>query len=222
MINSLSSKRGFSIAEVLIGIAVITITIVSVSVLVVNTIRANSANLNSFVASQLSQEGLELFRNMRDSNWLRNLDWMGSQQFAQVGGYVPLLPEGTAQYIMIDHSVNYPGNLDTKFIPNNSQDSLLPWKITVLGKNDIETDSIKLYRCTGDAHSVVYVHDGKRFGCEKPSLYSRYLSVKQMPSEYDDAPPVLEVHSIVEWLDKGFKKRVELVQEFTDWRRGPL
>ncbi|MBU2524618.1 hypothetical protein KKG71_05510, partial [Patescibacteria group bacterium] len=73
-------KRAFTIVEVLIGITVISLTIVSITGLVVRTIQANTANMNSFVASQLAQEGLEITRNMRDSNWMRNLDWLGSKQ----------------------------------------------------------------------------------------------------------------------------------------------
>lgn len=70
------STGGFSIIEVVIAIGIITVGMLGVSSLVVQNIQVQKVNHNFLVASMLSQEGLELTRNIRDENWLTlGNDW---------------------------------------------------------------------------------------------------------------------------------------------------
>ena len=70
MFSRKNIQSGFSIAEVVIAIGIITIGLLGVVSLVIQTIQVKSMNKNYFLASMLAQEGLELTRNVRDSNWL--------------------------------------------------------------------------------------------------------------------------------------------------------
>ncbi len=70
-----SKKTGFSLIEVVIGIAVITLIITAAAELTRSSIRMGSITSNELIANHLAEEGLEVVRNIRDSNWLRNQRW---------------------------------------------------------------------------------------------------------------------------------------------------
>lgn len=61
---------GISILEVVVAILIITMGMVGVLSLVIQNIEAQYINKNVLIASGLAQEGLELVRNVRDTNWL--------------------------------------------------------------------------------------------------------------------------------------------------------
>lgn len=68
-------QKGFSIIEVMASVFIITFGLIGVLALADQNIRNQRLSKNTFVASQLAQEGLELVRNIRDKNWLLNNDW---------------------------------------------------------------------------------------------------------------------------------------------------
>lgn len=70
-----SKKTGFSLIEVVIGIAVITLIITAAAEITRSSIRMGSITSNELIANHLAEEGLEIVRNIRDSNWLRNQRW---------------------------------------------------------------------------------------------------------------------------------------------------
>lgn len=59
---------GFSIAEVVISIFVISVGLVAVVNLIAASIRDSMSSRDLIVASQLSQEGVEIVRNIRDND----------------------------------------------------------------------------------------------------------------------------------------------------------
>ena len=63
------------------GITVLTIVLVATTVLTLTSIQANAANIHRLTAYYLAQEGLEGFRNMRDSNWMQNHVWNEGTRF---------------------------------------------------------------------------------------------------------------------------------------------
>lgn len=70
-----STKSAFTLVEIILGITVLTIVMVAITVLTLTSIQANAANVHRLSAYYLAQEGLEGFRNMRDSNWMQNHVW---------------------------------------------------------------------------------------------------------------------------------------------------
>ncbi len=72
--------KGFTLTEVMIAMMVLTIAIVSASNLLVGLINSNKSITNTMQAYYLAQEGLELVRNVRDTNWLHNQDWLGADE----------------------------------------------------------------------------------------------------------------------------------------------
>lgn len=70
-----SSKEGFSILEVVIAIFIIAMGLIGILSLVEQNLQVKYINKNGIIASMLAQEGLELVRNIRDTNWLLGIDW---------------------------------------------------------------------------------------------------------------------------------------------------
>lgn len=68
-------KCGFTLLEVIIGISIIGLVITAAASLTQSSLEVSAGSLKKFQAYHLSEEGLEIVRNLRDSNWLRNLNW---------------------------------------------------------------------------------------------------------------------------------------------------
>lgn len=63
-------KHGFTLIEIMTAITVFSIGVVGVFSLVPLAISVGSANSDRLIASHLALEGMEIIRNIRDSNWL--------------------------------------------------------------------------------------------------------------------------------------------------------
>ncbi|MDA3840719.1 MAG: type II secretion system protein [Patescibacteria group bacterium] len=72
-----SNKRGFSLMEIIVVLAMFSFGLVGISSLMLMTMRAESLNAGYLKASLFAQEGLELVRGYRDENWLNSSlpDW---------------------------------------------------------------------------------------------------------------------------------------------------
>ncbi len=64
------NNSGFSLAEVLVVLGIISTAMVGIFSLIIQNIQVQKVNKDFLVASMLAQEGLELVRNSRDENWL--------------------------------------------------------------------------------------------------------------------------------------------------------
>jgi len=65
---------GFTLIEIMVAISVFSVGILGVYALVPTAIFLGAENSDRFVAAQLALEGLEIVRNIRDSNWLEQSD----------------------------------------------------------------------------------------------------------------------------------------------------
>ena len=69
--KKLKSKDAFSLIEALVAISILIIGILSAFILVIRTL-GNTPNIQSrLIASNLAQEGMELVRQIRDTNFVR-------------------------------------------------------------------------------------------------------------------------------------------------------
>ncbi|MFA5360307.1 MAG: hypothetical protein WC349_05160 [Patescibacteria group bacterium] len=81
------NNSGISIIEVVVSIMVIAVGMVGVVSLVIQNIETQYINKNVLIASGLAQEGLELVRNIRDTNWI-TLGKTWNQDIVGDGTYV--------------------------------------------------------------------------------------------------------------------------------------
>ena len=73
--NNVTMKSGFTLMEAIVAIFVITTGIVGVLSLVTQTISSATISKDKLIAAYLAQEGIEIVRNIRDTNWLQGLSW---------------------------------------------------------------------------------------------------------------------------------------------------
>lgn len=71
-------KEGFSLIEILSVLFVISMALLGVVSLISQNIKVQNINKNNLIASSLAQEGIELVRNTRDTNWLSGDDFDNS------------------------------------------------------------------------------------------------------------------------------------------------
>jgi type II secretory pathway pseudopilin PulG len=104
IVNNIRSNRGFTILEITVVIFIITLALIGILSLSNQNVQVQYINKNTVIASQLAQEGLELVRNKRDTNWFRGENWEHS---SSTGSRLDILPGGTsgsgvAAYYTID------------------------------------------------------------------------------------------------------------------------
>ncbi len=71
----MKNKSAFTLLEILLSITFVTVVFTAITGLILMTLRVNAKNKYSLQASYLAQEGLEVMRYIRDSNWLQNYTW---------------------------------------------------------------------------------------------------------------------------------------------------
>src|SRR5680860_1316951 len=69
------NKSGFTLIEILAVLFVISLGLIGVLSLIVQNIQSQNINKRTIAAYQLAQEGLELIRKTRDTNWKNGDDW---------------------------------------------------------------------------------------------------------------------------------------------------
>jgi len=74
-IKKIREKKGFTLIEVITVLFVISLGMVGVLSLIMQNIKSQSLNKNTLIAYQLAQEGVELIRQVRDSNWINARYW---------------------------------------------------------------------------------------------------------------------------------------------------
>lgn len=74
--NNFSKKSGFTLLEVLFALLVMTVAIIGVFSLVQQTTSFLPLSGQRLVASYLAQEGIEIVRNLRDTNKIKGNDWL--------------------------------------------------------------------------------------------------------------------------------------------------
>ncbi len=71
LLTAFKSGGGFTLLEVILAISVLTIAVGGSFALIQQTLISASLNQSKLIASCLTQEGLEIVRNIRDNNWLK-------------------------------------------------------------------------------------------------------------------------------------------------------
>lgn len=68
-------KTGFSLLETTVAVAILVVAVLGPLTLASSSIKSSSLAKNNLIAAGLTQEGIELFRNRRASNVLKNQGW---------------------------------------------------------------------------------------------------------------------------------------------------
>jgi len=134
MLKYLSVKNkesGFTLIEMMIAVFVMVVGIVGAMSLIQRVIFSSSISSSRLIAAYLAQEGAEIVRNVRDTNWLEARSSLNSWDEGLTGcsgaGFVadyngpnqidPAFPCYSGQYLNIDASgfYSYSSGVQTKF-----------------------------------------------------------------------------------------------------------
>ena len=123
-------RQGFTLMEAIVAIFVITAGIVGVLSLVTQTISSAIVSEDKLIAAYLAQEGIEIIRNIRDTNWIEAETYFNDWNEGLTGcsggceaDYTtssildPTLPSyNGGRFLKIDGGFyNYTSGTDTKF-----------------------------------------------------------------------------------------------------------
>jgi prepilin-type N-terminal cleavage/methylation domain-containing protein len=77
LMNKKNNKKnqGFSIIEVMVCVTIILVTFTSIYTLINHSMVFHDLAYSKLTASYLAQEGIEIVRNIRDNNYIRNGSW---------------------------------------------------------------------------------------------------------------------------------------------------
>ncbi len=209
-----NTKKGFSLIEVIVAVAIIVMVVFSATSLLVSIIRSNKDNVNTLIAYGLAQEGLEAVRNIRDSNWLLGASFegaVGTRVVSQPWGETFPENEGDIKNYTIDYLE--PGTI--KVNTSAELSNVAPWVLTVLSSEGDPgmDDQTQLYKTTSQLFPETrYTHNG---GDEKTPFH-RYVTItREEEKKY-------RVTSIVNWQEGVRQREVRLDTELTNWKEGQL
>lgn len=212
------NEKGFTLTEVMVGITILTVAIVSATNLLVGLVNSNQNNLTTLQAYYLSQEGLEAVRNIRDTNWLHNQDWLGDESSSLWGDEIE---------IENNYSVSLEYDAFNK-APTKSGDR----SGGLASISDAKTWMISNIDSGGSAgggeifrHEIgddVYLTSsvlggGEDTGFKRTILIKKYDCGK---ADCDDSHVLVE--SKVEWKLGAKNRELVLSEVLTDWKKGAL
>lgn len=208
----LNNEKGFTLTEVMIAIMILTVAIVSATSLLTGLINSNKNNVKTLQAYYLAQEGIEAVRNIRDTNWLYNKNWLEGDEGKPWGEKLAIDSADGAGYVveLVD-----PENLGSG-AGNVAVDSLAalnayaPW--SVKKTSGFVGDLINISD-NGFMSSAV---NSERTG------FSRVIRVLPYDCGEDDCSDFALIESTVSWDEPGSDGNVVLEEILTNWKGGAL
>lgn len=74
-ISNLSSESGQSLVEMIVALAIILTGLIGALTLTISNLSASGEAGTRVIATNLAREGIDVVRNIRDTNWLKNSPW---------------------------------------------------------------------------------------------------------------------------------------------------
>ena len=223
MLKKIKNIKGFTLTEVMIAIMVLTVAIVSATNLLVGLIGTNQNNLTTLQAYYLAQEGLEAVRNIRDTNWLHNMGWLGEDSTQLWGGdfeipqaddenfYAVNLEYAGFSFNVLDQQggVGDVGGLSTS----------RPWSIddVIDAKIFKNTDGDNVY--LGPAKNAAEDTGFKRTIIIKKYNCGESADLSCLP---EDENKYVLVQSKIQWNLGAKERELTLSEVLTDWKGGAL
>lgn len=221
------SSGGYTLIELVAAIAVFTIGILGSLGLAVSNYNDSQDNLDRITAINLAREGIELVRNIRDSNWLK----IDANDSANCGGNDCTWNYGLdtllSSYAVVDYT--YDVDNGVSFLPN-CNDSIENCASGYITNNDLTELYLNPYSYYYHNTTTPAVNDKTKFSrvikfnriCFDPGP-GGYLETTLAGMLSACAPGEtqigLEVISHVQWDDYGETKYVQLADKIYNWRR---
>jgi len=163
-----NKSSGFTIIELIFSVLIFVIGVLGVYSVQTKIVADTTFAVDKLIASYLSQEGIEIVRNIRDTNWVNGVDWKYN------------LPTGNWEADYSDHNLvdSYTG--DKLYIDNNhlygyshspgSQQTKFQRKISISSGTDSENNDFLAVVST-----VYWENRGKTYNVSaQENLYNWY------------------------------------------------
>jgi prepilin-type N-terminal cleavage/methylation domain-containing protein len=158
--NTNKKISGFTLIESMIAIALIVSGITGLMVLVNRSMGFANLAFNQLTAANLAQEGIELVRNIRDNNWMNNIDWLtglstGTYQIDYLDGKLIDLAEREWQPLFFNEDVGY------TYIYASGGETFYYRKIelNLIGNNELVVKSIVTWSAKGGKNFETIAED---------------------------------------------------------------
>ncbi len=215
------NKRGFTLTEVMIAMAILSVAIVSTSNLLVGLISSNRNNVATLQAYYLAQEGLEAIRNIRDTNWLHNVPWNGD------GELYPVLTENRSYFVdLTGNGWTVPVGADVanrEALRINSG-----WDILEVNSYDEATSDpfIPAFHLDEKITDETVGSESYRLGQISADFY-RHINILPYDGDEcggteDDCANFVLVQSVVNWKDGSKEGELKLETILSNWKGGAL
>ena len=191
------NNKGFSLTEVMIGMMILTVAIVAATNLLSGMAATNRNNLTTMQAYYYAIEGLEGVRNIRDSNWLHNREWLGVGSVNVWGGTVFDIEDETKEY-SVDLNQRVAQSSDQGAVDFGSISQFAPWVIS---------DG-------GGAQEVQNISPDLEGNFS--SGFKRVLTLKP----YEEGAVIVNVK--VTWNIGAKERELEMSEILTNWKDGVL
>lgn len=212
------TKKGFSLIEVLISITILSISLISITQLITTTIQANQLNTARLQAYYLAEQGIELTRHVRDSNWLQNIgfDASGPQNSlwrSPSGSTANITP--TTKSIIVDVQTNNIGSTqknvtlaeanqaNQRIFLNRNQQNQVSYFTHFSDTTSIPTQFRRVINITTDFQDFQKLEN--------------HLDLEDL----DLSENLILVESLVQYGD-NYDKEISLKTILTDWKEGPF
>ena len=217
-------QSGFTLVEVIVAVAVVSIGILATVTVANVTVRAGTDNASRVTATNLAREGVELTRNVRDSNWAirqavpaqTNRAWNCYPNSAVAAAAAPF----TCSDLLGGHPTN---QVPYAVIP--SLGAGVPYLVTTGAPEDIKDP---FYRLCMDATRVYQPSQGPG-NCAVGQTYYRMVRIGRAKRQGDGSYSI-KVESYVTWperkpqgtgtlAEQHLRSAIVIEEYFTDWRR---
>ena len=196
--------KWFSIIEVMVGIFIFTLGLLSIYTLLVSALNINEYNKNAIIASNLAREQLELFRNIRDTNYMKLKVW--NQQNPNLP-YNPVHLFQTGSYYTLENDFTLSASFPVKI------QNITSWFEE--GSDKLTGASMSLYRLCLNTNSL-YTYDCSPWNIQTP--FYRYLFIEQSIDPEFPYQDIYRITSKVIWYKKWYHE-YDIKTIVTDWRR---
>ena len=200
-------KKAFSIIEVMIAIFVFAFGLTSVFAMLSWSINMSDYSRNLIVASHLADEQLELFKNVRDSNYRRWQKWDIENPAETNFSSATFFSEGSYYKLMYNNS-NLSGSFPIKV------EELLNFQE---GNSASELDYMNNNYRLCITPEWQYTYDCNTSGNEESSYY-RFIHIEKPNYSGWNIDDAYKVTSTVIWTSKK-THRTEISTVVTDWKR---
>lgn len=238
--SSRLAQRGFTLVEVIVATSVIVVGVLATVTVANVSVGASGDNERKVVATNLAREGLELVRNIRDTNWQTYV----TQQKAESARTLSVPERSLAEWDCFpatadqadDYAATCSGRMSAQFknpapamqatvgvLANNRDSSPYLQPVTAFAGFSADNTQNPGYLICRQANPVsgvanIYIPTTNSVNCATDSkAYKRRITIESRRG--DSCSDSIYVKSSVSWEGLPAEREIVIEEYLTDWRK---